>query len=253
MAPSQPNDYGRRAAREIVALRNTWHTKDHPFFIGFHQGAFGLRPLGLLMAQHFQHVKRVLPSFGIAYYKAPPEARRFLLENLAEEEGILAGPGEGREAHDHMELIRRFCRAAGLTDAEVEATEQLASWRARSYFYLNTVKDEPIGVILAMQSTQEGQQPAINAERTLPAFEKFHGYKPDAPEIEFFSEHLVADADHSSRQLDLVTRLINSQDLLDRAIEVAEIAVKTRWACMNEIWRVAVKGESDPLPAGVSA
>ena len=247
------NKIGQETAEQIVALREKWHTKDHPFYVEFHQGKFGLEPMGKLMAQHYQHVTRALPSFGIAYYKAPPEGRRFMLENLAEEEGLIAGPGEDREPHDHTEMILRFCRVAGMTDDEVRRTEQLPAWRARSYFYLNTVREEPFGVIVAMQSTQEGQQPAINGERTLPAFEKFHGYKMDAPEIEFFAEHYVADADHSSRQIDLVAKLINSEDLQARALEVAETAVKTRWACMNDIYRSAVLGETDPLPAGVAA
>lgn len=247
------NGIGRETADEIIAIRERWHTKNHPFYTEFAEGKFGLEPLGWQMAQHYQHVIRALPSFGIAYYKAPPEGRRFMLENLAEEEGMIAGPGEDREPHDHMELILRFCRVAGISDEEVINTEQLASWRARSYFYLNTVREEQFPVIVAMQSTQEGQQPAINGERTIPAFEKFHGFTKESPEIEFFVEHEVADADHSSRQIDLVEKLIDSPAMKQRAIEVAEIAVKTRWACMNEIYRTAVKGERDPLPEGISA
>ena len=163
-------DIGARTAQDIVALREVWHTKDHPFFVEFSEGKFGLEPLGRLMAQHYQHVIRALPSFGHIYAKAPPEGRRFILENLAEEEGLIAGPGEGRAPHDHMELILRFCRVAGLDDDEVMATEQLPAWRARSYFYLNVAREEPFQVVVAMQSTQEGQQPAINGERDpLPA------------------------------------------------------------------------------------
>ena len=244
--------YGEEAAKGVVALREAWHTKDHPFYLDFFHGKIGLEPMAKLMAQHYQHVRRVLPSLGVVYYKSPPEARRFVLENLAEEEGMIAGPGEGRESHDHMELIFRFCRAAGMTDEEVKATEQLPSWRARSYFYLNTVHDAPPGVILAMQCTQEGQQPAINAERTLPAFRKFHGYALESPEIEFFTEHEVADADHSSRQLQLVEKLITSAEERDQALEVAETQGKTRWACMNDLYRTVVMGQSDPLPKSVA-
>ncbi len=175
----EANSIGRRAAAEIVALRETWHTKDHPFYVGFHEGTVGLAAMAKLMAQHYQHVVRALASFGLIYAKAPPDGRRFILENLAEEEGLVAGPGEDREPHDHMELIFRYCRYAGMTDEDVLATEQLPAWRARSYFYLATVRDEAFPVIVAMQSTQEGQQPAINGERTLPAFKKFHGLEMD--------------------------------------------------------------------------
>jgi len=253
MAAIKANDIGRAAAEEVVALREKWHTKNHRFYMEFHQGKIGLEPLARQMAQHYQHVSRVMPSLGIAYYRAPPEARKVVLANLAEEEGLVAGPGENREPYDHMELIFRFCRYAGRSDEEVLATEQLPAWRARSYFHINVIRDEPYGVVVAMQSAQEGQQPAINGERTLPGFEKFHGLKMDAPEVAFFAEHFIADADHSSRQIDLVAKLIDTEALKARALEVVEIAVKTRWACMNDIYRAAVLGESDPLPGGVAA
>jgi len=225
---------GRETAEKVVAIRERWHTKNHPFFLDFAASKFGLRPVGAMMAQHYQHVRRALPSLGLAYFRAAEgESRRFILENLAEEEGLVAGPGEDRTAQDHMELIFRFCRAAGFSDAEIEATPQLTTWRARSYFYINTIRDEPFGVIVAMQSTQEGQQPALNGERMLPAFKKHHGIEQDDPRIEFFAEHYIADADHSSRQIDLVAKLINHEDEARRALEVAEIAVKTRWACIT--------------------
>ncbi len=243
-----PNKFGKEAAESVVLLREAWHTKNHPFYIEFSEGKIGLLSMAALMAQHYQHVRRCLPSFGLIYYKSPPEARSFALENLAEEEGLVAGPGKGREAHDHMELIFRFCLAAGMTKEEVRSTEQLPAWRARTYYYLNVVHDMPIGVILAMQCTQEGQQPAINGERTLPAFKKYHGYTSESPEIEFFTEHHVADADHSSRQLQLVERLITSPELRDQAVEVAEVQVKTRWAGMNDLYRTAILGQIDPLP-----
>ena len=72
-------------------------------------------------------------------------------------------------------------------------------------------------------------------------------------EIEFFTEHHVADADHSSRQLQLVERLINSPELRDQAVEVAEVQVKTRWACMNDLYRTAILGHKDPLPKNIAA
>jgi pyrroloquinoline quinone (PQQ) biosynthesis protein C len=245
---------GKDTADKVVAIRERWHTKNHPFFLDFAAGKFGLGPVAAMMAQHYQHVRRVLPCQGIAYYRATEgEGRRFILANLAEEEGILAGPGEGREAHDHMELIFRFCKFGGMSEAAVKATRQLTTWRARSYFYINTVRDEPFGVVVAMQSTQEGQQPALNGERMLPGFKKHFGLEMDNPEIEFFAEHYVADADHSSRQIDLVAKLVNTEEDSRRALEVAETAVRTRWDCMTEVYRTAVLGQADPLPPGIAA
>ncbi len=252
MSSKENGKIGSATVDAIVALRETWHTKNHPFFIEFAQGKIGLEPLGRMMAQHYQHVQRVQPSLGLLYYRAPEVAKHYVLDNLLEEEGMVAGPGEGRVPQDHMELILRFCRCAGLTDAEVRATEPLPAWRARSNFYLATVYDEPIGVVFAMQSSQEGQQPAINAERTLPALTGVHGFAPDAPEIVFFAEHEVADSDHAERALGLVRKLIDTPALKERAVEVVEIMVKTRWACMTDVYRTYVQGKRDPLPPGVN-
>jgi pyrroloquinoline quinone (PQQ) biosynthesis protein C len=247
------NRIGRDTADKIVAVREKWHTKNHPFFVDFWKGKFGLKPVGQMMAQHYQHVLRVLPSQGYVVAKAPPDGRRFALENLAEEEGIMAGPGEDRKPHDHMELIFRFCKFAGLSEKDVRTTRQLPAWRARSYFYINTAREEPFGVIVAMQSTQEGQQPALNGERMLPGFKKHFGLELEDPRIEFFAEHYIADADHSSRQIDLVAKHVTTEAMQKRALEVAETMVRTRWAGITECYRAYVLGEKDPLPKGIAA
>ncbi|HEY5607101.1 MAG TPA: iron-containing redox enzyme family protein [Alphaproteobacteria bacterium] len=247
------NRIGKDTADKIVAIREKWHTKNHPFFVDFWKGKFGLKPVGQMMAQHYQHVLRVLPSQGYVITKAPPDGRRFALENLAEEEGIMAGPGEDRKPHDHMELIFRFCKFAGLSEKEVRTTRQLPAWRARSYFYINTTREEPFGVIVAMQSTQEGQQPALNGERMLPGFKKHFGLETEDPRIEFFAEHFIADADHSSRQIDLVAKHVTTEEVQKRALEVAETMVRTRWAGITECYRAHVLGERDPLPKGIAA
>lgn len=136
-----------------------------------------------------------------------------IAENLAEEEGFKALPQPGHKAQDHVELILRFCRAAGLTDEEVRNMKMPPAWWARSLYYYQTVATEPVGVVLAMQSTQEGQMPGLISEVLLPAFEKHYGFKRAAPEIEFFTEHDSADVEHSRRQSDLCARYLNTPEL----------------------------------------
>ncbi len=76
-----------------------------------------------MMMQHYQHVRRALPSEGFAHYRAAEgDARRFTLENRAGEEGFVAGPGDGREAQGHMDLIFGLCRFAGISDQQVRPT-----------------------------------------------------------------------------------------------------------------------------------
>ena len=69
-----------------------------------------------------------------------------------------------------------------------------------------TTATESVGVILAMQTTQEGQMPGLIGEVLLPAFVKHYGFKPTDPEIEFFTEHDLADVEHSRRQIELCGR-----------------------------------------------
>ena len=85
------------------------------------------------MAQHYHHVELALPALGIAVYKSTGAARKFMIENLAEEDGLLAGEGDGRHAVNHQDIIIRYCNATGLSKDDVLNTEVLPAWRARSY------------------------------------------------------------------------------------------------------------------------
>jgi hypothetical protein len=51
-------------------------------------------------------------------------------------------------------------------------------WWGRSLYYYQIGVQEPIGVVLAMQSTQEGQQPALHTEVVLPALSSITGLRP---------------------------------------------------------------------------
>ena len=125
-------------------------------------------------------------------------------------------------------------------------------WWGRSLYYYQIGVQEPIGVVLAMQSTQEGQQPALNTELVLPALSKHYGFAPGSPEIEFFTEHAAADVEHSKRQADLCARYLDNEALKARAREVAEQACTLRWASVTDLYRREYLGEKDILPPGLS-
>ena len=244
----------RNIAERIVQIRDRWHTKKHPFFAAFAEGKLPLRALGRYQALHYQYVRYAISSFGLIYARAidHPEVRKSVAENLAEEEGLKAIPEPGHEPHDHNELIFRFCRAADLTDEQVRNMPMPPAWWARSLFYYHTAATEPIGVVMAMQTTQEGQMPGLIGEVLLPAFEKHYGFKRNAPEIEFFTEHDAADVEHSRRQMDLCIRHLNTPELEARALIVADNIVRLRWASISELYREEVLGERPILPPGVT-
>ena len=239
-------------ADRIVDVRERWHTKKHPFFQAMTEGSLPLKVLGIYMANHYQFVQYAIPGMGLLYYRAPDDVRLALVENMAEEHGLLAIPGEDHDAHDHFDMIVDFCVAAGITAEEVRNTKMTPAWWARSLYYLHSLKDHPIGVALAMQSTQEGQQVALNNEVTLPAFEAHYGFTREAPEIAFFVEHAEADLEHSGRQLALAEKYLNTPELCAHALKVCEEVVKLRWASITDLYRRHVLDEPELLPDGVS-
>jgi pyrroloquinoline quinone (PQQ) biosynthesis protein C len=252
MALDSSRSRGGSVVDQIVAIREEWHTKKHPFFQAMTDGSLDLRALGIYMANHFQFVAQALPAFGLMYYRAPQDVRDSLVENMAEEQGLTAIPVEGHEPHNHNEMIFRFCAAAGLSEEEVRATRMSPIWIGRTLHYVNCLREEQIGVALAMQSTQEGQQVDLNNEITIPAFQAHYGYALDAPEIGFFVEHAEADLEHSRRQIELCVKHLASADDEARALVVCEEAVRLRWDSITDIYRRHVLGDETLLPAGVT-
>lgn len=240
-------------AERIVAIRDKWHTKNHPFFQLMPDGSLDLRALGIYMANHYKFVELALPSFGFLLWKGPQDVKHAVIENLAEEEGLVAIPRPGHEPHDHTRMIFDFCNAAGLSDDEVKTFEIGPAWHGRRLHYVQTLRDEPLGVILAMQATQEGQQPALNKEITIPSLVEHYGFSKDGKEIAFFVEHAEADEEHSARQMELCEKYIDSPTVATRALEVCEEACMLRWEAITEIYRSHVLNEKRLLPPGMAA
>lgn len=249
-----PDASSSTVAQKIIAIRDRWHTKRHPFFRVFSEGKLPLKAMGRYQALHYQYVNRAARSFGLLYARAydNEDVRKAIAENISEEEGIAAIPQPGHEPHDHNELIFRFCRAVGMSDDEVRNIPMTPAWWARSLYYYTTTANEPVGVVLAMQTTQEGQMPGLISEVLLPAFEKHYGFKRTAPEIEFFTEHDAADVEHSRRQMELCVRYVDTPELERRALAAAETACRLRWASITDLYREEVLGEKELLPASVA-
>ena len=238
----------------ILAIRERWHTKRHPFFLAFGEGKLPLKALGRYQALHYHFVSRALASFGMLYARGYhyEDVRKMIAENIAEEEGLKAIPEPGHEPHDHNELILRFCRAAGLSDEEVHDAKMPPAWWARSLYIYHTTAIEPVGVILALQTMQEGQMPGLIGEVLLPAFETHYGFTRHSPEIEFFTEHDAADVEHSRRQSELCTKYLDTPELKARALRVAQDICELRWASITDLYRSEVLGEPELFPPDVT-
>lgn len=52
---------------QILAIRDRWHTKRHPFFKAFAEGKLALKALGRYQALHYHFVGYAVRSFGLFY------------------------------------------------------------------------------------------------------------------------------------------------------------------------------------------
>lgn len=240
-----------RAIEDIIAIRNHWHTKRHPLFSDLAAGKLDLRVLGTYMAQHAKFVKIAYQAFGMIITRASQDVQNMIIENLAEEEGLLAGP-DG-EAHNHMQMIFDFCDAAGMTRDQVLDVQPSAAWWGRSLYYRLVCETEPVGAALAMMATQEGQMPELNGEITIPALVGHYGFERGSKEIRFFVEHETADVEHSRKQLELCARHLENSADQDRARIVADESCRLRWEATSDTYRTVALGETDFAPTELVA
>ena len=239
---------------EIVAIRDLWHAKNHPFFRAFGEGKLPLKSMGRYLALHYQFVSHALPSQAVLYARVfqHEAVRKAIAENIAEEEGLKAISAPGSKPHDHNEMIFRFCKAAGFSEPEVRGMKLTPAWWARSLHYATVTTNRAAGRRPRHAIDAGGAAAGAQQRDRAAAFEKRYGYKQTAPEIEFFAEHAVADIEHSQRQLTLCAQHLDTPELQARARKVAQEAVELRWASISELYRKDVLGETDLLPAGVA-
>jgi pyrroloquinoline quinone (PQQ) biosynthesis protein C len=138
-----------------------------------------------------------------------------------------------------------------MTREEIDQTKMTPAWWGRTLYYRHLALVEPIGVVLAAFFTQEGQQPQLNNEITIPALTSHYGFERDSKAIEFFVAHELADQEHSARQLDMAKKFLGTPELDARALECAEEICRLRWASATDLYNLHHLGEAENLPVGV--
>ena len=224
----------------LIKIRDRWHCAEHPFYARLSDGSLSIEHLGYFLVQHSLLVHQIFRSIGVTYSKSSDDIAYFILENLAEEAGLI-GIDDG-VAHDHRDLINSFTRHCGISDVEFAKTELLPTWYARAAYYWWITDSEPAIVRLAVQATQESQLVSEN-ERAVKALTQHYGFNIDSPEIAFFVEHSTADVKHGNILLDLVDKHADTLDLQEKCLKLAEQTCKLRWVSFNELYRVTHLGE----------
>ena len=249
MVPDSLSTTGQTVIDRIIAVRDKWHTKKHPLFSTLADGDLDIRVLGIHQAMHAKFVILALEAFGLLYTRGDAELKKMCVENLAEEEGLVAQHAVGEEPHEHLQMLHNFCLSAGMSQSEIDETEMLPSWWARTLYYRYIAENELVGVALAALFTQEGQQPQLNHEITIPALTTHYGFDRDDPAIEFFVAHELADQEHSERQLQLAAKHIHTVAEEERAVYCAERICQLRWASASEIFNIFHLGQDTIMPS----
>lgn len=186
------------------------HSKVHPWSEAWVSGKLNKRLLGEWVKQHYHYVSHFPTWMATMYSNAQPEdVRLHLLENIAEEDGLL-GSGSHKPV-SHTELLLGFGGHCGVGRNEILDTQingellpetlGLQSWGYRQSHkpYLEAIAGLLVGL--------ESQVPEIYM-KTTPALLEKYGFTDE--QVVFFTLHIEADQEHSGRGYQLLEKYIES-------------------------------------------
>ena len=146
------------------------------------------------------------------------EVRWSLIGNLLEEEGVTGyDPGAGVRVvceRRHGELARRFARAAGATDAEIDAA--VAASRESRWFAEAIRRGDWLGAFAYVSIGHEANVPST-FRQIVPSLVERYGFS--LADLAFLTEHFVADERHGQESAHLLARVAQSEDARRSAME----------------------------------
>ena len=152
--------------------------------------------------------------------------RRFLLRNLAEEEGLVAfGPGGAaayEDAMHHTELASRFARAAGATHDELAAAQAEPS----RWFRAALEAGNWIGATAFFSVGVEANVPRTFSLLIDPLSRL---YDFSSADLTFLTEHLGADERHGVEAAELIAGAASTEAMRGQALEGARRGGRSWW------------------------
>ncbi len=189
--PVLPADEFVRSLTAQIQARRTFGS--HPLWLQLIDGKPSREQLQRFAVQFFLQVREFPRAVSAMHSSCPfPEERIELAESIYEEEtGRISGANE-----PHPELFIRFGESIGLARADMvdgvalPATASLIDW-----FELSTRQRSFIEAAAAINLAAEGQVPGAFGPMAA-ALQRHYGLS--ARDVEFWSLHEIADAEHSS-------------------------------------------------------
>ena len=199
----------RKEIEETVQQR---HSKVHPWSEAWVSGKLNKRLLGEWVKQHYHYVSYFPTWMSTMYSNAQPEdVRLHLLENIAEEDGLL--DSGSYKAVSHTALLLDFAGHCGVGRREVLDTQingellpetlGLQSWCFRQSH--KPYKEAIAGLLVGLES----QVPEIYS-KTTPALLDKYGFTEE--QVVFFTLHIEADQEHSGRGYALLDKYVGGDE-----------------------------------------
>lgn len=224
----------RQALEAAIQMR---HSSVHPWSEAWVSGRLDRRLLGEWTKQHYHYVSHFAEWLAIVYANCPhEEVRDFLLENIAEEEGVTGQ--SGFPAVRHTKLLLDFGEHCGMRRAEIVEAQRngellpetlgLQSWCA-------VQAQKPfVEALAALLVGLESQVPQIYRKTTPPLLEK---YDFTAEQVTFFRLHIAADEEHGERGFEIVEKYATADETRASCERLVKEATLMRRLYLDGLYR----------------
>jgi pyrroloquinoline-quinone synthase len=228
-------------AEALYAAARPQKIETHPFIIRVREGAATrdeIRSFALHLTSATASFVRSL--YAILSLCTDPDVRHSLVSNVLEEEGTTSyTPGKGAtfdpERH-HPTMARRFARAAGVTDAEMDAF----SVGPPNWFHRALAAGNWLGPFAYIAVGTEANIPPTY-RLLVPAFVERYGFNDH--DLEFLYEHMTVDDRHGEEGAQLIASVATTEVLRKQALEGARRG-GSGW------WQILLKhARNNPVPA----
>lgn len=224
----------RTALEDAVNQR---HSSAHPWSEAWSSGKLNRELLGEWVKQHYHYVSHFAEWLATVYGNCPhADVQRFLLENIAEEDGF-AGTGDFAPAR-HPDLLLDFAEHCGKTREYITGAQERGELFAetlglQSWCY-HQAQRPFVEALSALLIGLESQVPKIYSKTTPSLIEKY-GFTED--EVHFFSLHIVADVEHSKRGFEIVEKYATTPQVQANCVRMVREAAMMRGLYLDGVHR----------------
>lgn len=208
----------------------------HPFYQAWSKGELTRTDLREYAAEYWHHVS-AFPTYLSALHARMPdgEARREVLRNLAEEEGVDSPVGR-----PHSDLWMDFAEGMGASRAEVETRAVQPEMMALIESFRAMMQEGTAAAAMAALYAYESKVPGIAKTKAagLAAHYGSGDAAADAAVARYFTLHETADVHHASVWRGLMDAELAADPAAEEAaLDAGERAAKALWLALDGVER----------------